>query len=396
MLYIKFITMRYVLLLGGVATAFAAAALDLDEIGARLAAVPCYRADARCEILLPNADVPVVYTLALMSSAAPGDTLSVCDYLIDWSVTTPAGTHTTGFTSYAAGNHFRYRDGRLQEYHIDGDAVPFAPRGRAAEGVQARAQFVDFLPQRLGLAFEAMASDSTHHYTVEERGGRVTVRGVERVRGYDRREYTYELDASTLLPLEVEYVTSPGMPAEQTLTMTYGQAVPDGCVQPTEAALAEKYADAFGKYRSDTYSIEHLPGRRMPTFSAPTPTGERYTYDTGEPMGAPTVIAILDSRVDGTADVVKELREAALLSSVACKLILAFIDTDIDSIESVAPGLEPEEAILMGARTLARDSGASVTPSIIFCRPDGTVADVMIGRNNQLCSSVIQKIAILK
>ncbi len=50
----------------------------------------------------------------------------------------------------------------------------------------------------------------------------------------------------------------------------------------------------------------------------------------------------------------------------------------------------------MGARTLARDSGASVTPSIIFCRPDGTVADVMIGRNNQLCSSVIQKIAILK
>jgi len=380
------------------APGFSAAALGIDEIGARLMDVSCYRAGARCEILLPAAERPVVYTLDLMSCGAPADTLSPCDYLIGWSVVTPAGTETSGFVSYAAGDHFRYRDGRLQEYHYADDAKAFAPRGLVSDGVQSRAQFVGFLPQPLGRMFGAMAADTAQMYTVEERGGRIVVSGVERVRGYDRREYTYVLDAATMLPVEIEYVSSPGMPAEQTLTMSYGPASADGCEPPAEAALAARYADAFGKYRRDTYSLEHLPGCRMPTFSALTAAGERYTYNSGEPMGVATVIAILDARVDGTADVVGALREASALSPVANRLILAFVDTDADCVADADAGCTAgaDEVILTGARSLARDCGASVTPSVIFCCPDGNVADVIIGRNNSLLQSVIQKIAILK
>lgn len=386
--------MRLLLTAIAAGTLIGASAQDLSDIGAALEAAGCYRAKARCEIYLPNAEHPVVYDLQMQSSATPADTLSVCDYLIDWRLATPGGHTSTGFASYAAGDHFRYRDGKLQEYHYGDNPAPFAPGGRVADGVQARAQFADFLPQPLGRAFRAMAADTADYVcNIERRGQQITVRGVERVRGYDSREYTYVLDADTYLPVSVEYISNPGAPSEQTLSMSYLTLGTDSCRAITEEMLADTYHDAFSKYRRDTYRLEHLPGQKMPAFSIPTPTGERYTYNSGEPMGVATVIAVLDSSVAGTPEVVKELREACLLSSVACKLILAFVDTDTDAIDAATGSLQLDEAILFNARSLSRDCGVAVYPSVIICRPDGTVADVIIGRNNQLRADVLQKLA---
>lgn len=372
-----------------------ARASELSELGQSLSHTPCFTADARCEIMLPNSDIPVVYDLHMMSAAA-GDSLAPCDYLIDWTVTTPAGTTGSGFTAYSAGDHFRYRDGRLQEYHFADDPVPFRPGGDKAKGVQNRAQFVDFLPQSIGRTFERMAADTAYDWRVDRRDTRVIVRGTESARGYVCREFSYTLDSSTLMPVEISFESNPGQPSEQSLVMTYTGASSTACVPVTEDFLAGKFPDAFGKYRRDTYRLEHLPGMRMPTFTAPTPTGERFTYNQGDPMGAPAVIAILDTSVADTDRTVADLRAASALSSLDNRLILAFVDSDIERVDQAAGVLRPGEAILMGARKLARDCGVADTPSIIFCAPDGRVTDIIIGRNNNLTQDVIQKIALAR
>lgn len=387
--------MRYLFLSVIITSMPLARASELAELGQSLSQIPCFTADARCEIMLPNSDTPVVYDLRMMS-AATADSLAPCDYLIDWTVTTPAGSTGTGFTAYFAGNHFRYRDGRLQEYHFADDSVPFRPGGDKEKGVQSRAQFVDFLPQSIGRTLGNMAADTAYDWRVDRRDTRVIVSGSERTRGYVCREFTYTFDASTLLPIEISFDSNPGQPSEQTLVMTYAGASLSGCVPVTEEFLSGKFPDAFGKYRRDTYRLEHLPGMPMPTFSAPTPTGERFSYNRGEPMGAPTVIAILDTSVADTGRVVADLRAASALSSLANRLILAFIDSDIERVDQAAGALRPGEAILMGARRLARDCGVTDTPSLIFCAPDGRVTDIMIGRNNNLTENVIQKIALAR
>lgn len=387
--------MRYLFLSLVIASMPVVRASDLSDLGQSLSSMPCFSADARCEIMLPNSDTPVVYDLRMMS-AATADTLAPCDYLIDWTVTTPAGSTGSGFTAYSGGNHFRYRDGRLQEYHFSDDSIPFRPGGNKERGVQSRAQFVDFLPQTIGRILERMAADTAYDWRVDRRDSRLIVRGTERTRGYVCREFSYTFDASTLLPVEIAFDSNPGQPSEQSLVMTYTRTAASGCAPVTEESLAATFPDAFGKYRRDTYRLEHLPGMRMPTFSAPTPTGERFTYNQGDPMGSPTVIAILDTSVADTDSVVADLRQASLLSSLDNRLILAFIDSDIERVDRAAGALRPGEAILMGARRLARDCGVTDTPSLIFCAPDGRVTDIMIGRNNRLTENVIQKIALAR
>ena len=389
----RFKDMKHLLFVTLLSLPAALCAQTVAETGARMAAVPCFSAHAVCEIYIPNSERPVIYDMDMYSSAAPGDTLAACDYLIDWHLTTPAGTESRGFTSYAAGDHFRYREGRLQEYHHDADPVPFAPGGDVAKGVQSRAQFAAYLPQTLGRALMAMSADTAYTLTCRALPGRIVVSGKEQVRGYDVRELTYTVDAATYMPLSVEINANPGQPAEQLMTIAYS-GVTDSCAAITTARLARLYPDAFGKYRTDSYKLENMPGRRMPTFTAPTPTGERFTYNEGDAMGRPTVIAVLDSSVGDTASVVAELRRACALSSVCNRLILAFVDSDAERIEGMTGPLGLDEAILMGARSLARDCGVADTPSLIFCTPAGVVSDILIGRNNNLGSSVIQKIAI--
>ncbi|MDO4320837.1 MAG: hypothetical protein Q4C34_09720, partial [Bacteroidales bacterium] len=308
---------------------------EVAEIGRRLADAGCYRADARFEVLQPNSDVPVVYDLRLTSMPAGGDTLSVCDYLIDWTLHTPAGTTSAGFSAYASGNHYRYRDGRLQEYHVADNAAPFAPGGCVDKGVQALAQFVEYLPQAMGRRLIAMASDTTFVMTVDRRSDRVTVSGIERVRGYDCREFSYRFDSATGLPVEIEIDANPGMPSEQIMTIEYASPQPADCQPIDEPMLIARYPGIFERYRRDSYSLLSLPGGRMPAFEARVAGGGRYAHTSGEPLQAVTVFAVLDSGVGHTAEVVEALRRAESQSPVPFDLVLAFIDNDAESIGDI-------------------------------------------------------------
>ena len=115
---------------------------SLNNVIDRLAAGGDRSANVRYEVLLPSAADPVAYDIELHYITAPNATLSPCDYLIDWTL--PRGEKTSrGFNAYFDGNHFRYRDTKLQEYHSADDSMPFLT-GRG--GVQRQAQFADLLP----------------------------------------------------------------------------------------------------------------------------------------------------------------------------------------------------------------------------------------------------------
>lgn len=381
--------MRKLIILLTFIAPLAARASVIDTTAARLSAVPCWHGTARCEIFIPNYTEPVVYELDMTSSASSADTLCPYDYLVDWQMSTPDGARSHGFTAYSAGNAFRYREGRLQEYHAADDLTPFAPGGDPRVGVARRAQFAEWLPQAMGVRLAEMAADSA--YTISVAGP--VIKAVERVRGYDCREITLTLDGQGL-PLRLEIESNQGQPSEQTVSLDY-KTLPDTvCVTPTESELGARYPDAFGKFRRDTYTVEHLPGTPLPTFSAPTPTGERFSYTRGTAPGIVWVIGVLDSGVGDPGAVVRDLREASLLSSQANKLILAFTDSDREAVEEITGQLGMDEAVLFNARSLARDCGVTLTPTVIFVGPDGRVADIIIGTNKDLRSDVLQKITL--
>lgn len=377
--------------------ATAAACADLTEIAGRLSAIDCYKADCTYEVLLASLSQPVTYTVSLESAAAPADTLAPCRYIIRWSLPTASDT-TSGFSAYFDGTHFRFRDKRLQEYHSEWSAQSFAPGGDTRRGVQSQAQFCELLPQFMAERFREMASDSSYIYTVKTVNDAIVIDGVRRFNGYDGAEYTYTLDAATLLPRRIELENNPGQIGEQSIAVTYGPqpAKPSGCTIDM-ATLTATESEAFERYRESSFTLESLPGRMLPEIAAPTTTGERYLHVRGDGFAAPTVLVFLESSVGSTADVVRDVREAIAMLPMQVDVIWAFLDHRADDVETVILRPMPGEHLLMHATGAARDCGVGTsTPAIVFVNADGKVADFINGYNQDLLPLVIQKASLLK
>lgn len=347
------------------------------------------------EVLLPAADDPIVYTVEMRSDRNPADSLSLCDYLIDWSLPTPSGV-SKGFSAYFGGHHYRYRDERLQEYHMDWDSIPFT-MGRG--GVQRNAQFVDILPQYLARELRTIMTDSAYDYRLTPdtlfNGERViTLKARLNYKGYVSKEILYVFDRDTRLPLFAEIDNNPGAISEQTVTIRFNEMAHEPFDLTGEPALIERYPEVFEKYRESSFRVENLPGTPMPAFSAPTTTGERYTHHRGDAFRAPTIIVLLDPAVASTPAVIAALREAVASSPVAVDLVMAFISNNVDAIEQLVPEIHPGEHLLMTARALARDCGVNVYPTVIIAGRDGNVKDVVLGYNKELADIVIQKVAL--
>jgi hypothetical protein len=155
--------------------------------------------------------------------------------------------------------------------------------------------------------------------------------------------------------------------------------------------MEARYPEIFEKYRRSNFRVENLAATPLPTFSLPTTTSERYTYHRGDTFKAPTLIALLDSRVASTKATVEAVRSAAARLPFALDVIWAFVDNNIDAIDSVVPSILPGEALLMTARSLARDCGVSAFPTLIFVGRDGIVSDTQLGFNSSLTQLIIEK-----
>lgn len=371
----------------------ATASPTLTDIAASLAGHDCVKADVRYEVYLPGASNPIAYNVSLQGNA-PADSLSPCSYLTSWD-TPNAGK---GFSAYFDGNYYNYDGGsRIVEYHVKDDAIPFAPRGSHVGGVQQNDRFARLLPQFVANDLMAMAADTAFVYTVENNGDFVDVKGSESRRGFVIKEFEYRFADGGATIVSYEAVTSPGETGEQIITATYSPAGDgQGCTTLSEQALMDRYPTPFEKYRRDNFSLESLRGEMMPEFSARTVSGERYSHTRGDGFVSPVVIAILDYNVGATDEVVRALRDAVDSMPSAYDLILAFTGNSIESIENLTGAARAGETILVSARSVARDCGVADTPAIIFARADGSVADIHVGRNNNLKEIVIQKAAMAR
>ncbi len=375
---------------------------QLHDLAAELSAMTDFNSAATYEVLLPTSEFPVVYNINLASTAAsPSDSLAAADYLIEWSLEKD-GNKSEGFSAYFPGNHYRYRDQRLQEYHADWDATPFLPGNDVSRGVQNQAQFCDLLPQYIGLTFQSMLSDTTYKYTVHpdtiiSRRHVMAVDGVRSFQGIEALEFLYILDKDNLRPIRSEFVSNPGQIGEQLISASYdyNSSKKDFTVAKSEEELIARYPTIFEKFRESTFRLENMPGRRLPSFSAPTTTGERYTITKADQFAVPTVIAILDAEVGSTQQTIQLLRDAIDSLPMQADLIMAFINNKVDAIEALTSQIRPGEHILMSARGLARDCGVSVTPVILICDRSATVKDLHIGFNNDIGDFVIQSTALL-
>lgn len=380
------------------ATAAGASAMSLGELGRKMTAIGCYADSAVYEVLLPNFSEPVRYSLGLESAPAAGDTLAACRYFVGWQLPAPSGI-SEGFIAYFDGTHYRMRDRRLQEYHYEWAPEVFAPGGDVSRGVQCQAQFAELLPQNLGQRFIQMEGDSTYIYTVVADtvvgGSRsVVVDGVRRAAGYDGMEYTYIIDAATLLPRRMEFENNPGQLGEQSITVEYsGADTADRVID--EASVVQRRPEAFEKYRESTFSLKSLPGSPLPRIASRTTTGERYLHERGEAFAVPTLVAFVDAEVGSTPDLVGAVRRAVDALPYQVDVVWAFLNHRVDDIEAVVPQIRAGEHLLVSARAAARDCGVgTVTPVLLFVSPDGTVADYMVGYNPDLASLVIQKASI--
>ncbi len=377
----------------------AAGLVSLGDIARRLSSYDSYADSCSYEVYLPSLSDPVCYGVRLYSASnQDGDTLAPCRYLIEWSLSAPDGV-VEGFSAYADGAHYRFRDKRLQEYHTEWDSVPFAPGGRVRAGVQNQVQFAELLPQYMGRKFSDMVSDSTYVSKVTTDtvvGGRksLVVSGRRRVNGYDAAEYVYVLDPDSFLPRLVELENNPGQLGEQSISVRYMCGSERPCDINAET-LAARYPDAFGKYRESSFSLENLPGKPMPRVVAPTTTGERYLHEKGEPFAVPTVFVFMESAVGSCGDVVRAVREAVDYLPMGVDVIWAFFDHRVDDIEAVVPSIRPGEHLLMNARGAASDCGVGAdTPVLVFVGADGVVRDFVQGYNQDLKSIVIQKASL--
>lgn len=362
----------------------------LDQVIGRLSATPGQTADVSYEVLLPSSANPVTYDIKLSYSIAPGDTLAPSDYLIDWTL--PRGQKTShGFNAYFDGNHFRYRDTKLQEYHWSDDPNPFLTSNG---GVQRQAQFADLVPPMMAEQLREMCSDST--YTLEWNETNLTLRGSQRIKGYDAKNFEYRFDPETLMPVSLEIEYNPASISEQTVSATYSWHNSSKPLAIDEKMLSDRYSDVFERFRTSNFKIENLSGTELPSFSAVTPTRERFSRQRGEQLSAPTILVFLDPEVASTARTISDVKLAVSSLPKATNTIYIFDKASADDAESLTGSPQIGETVLINASSLSRDMGVTTRPTIVTVGTDGIIRDILIGLNKDLTNVVIQKMTLIE
>lgn len=379
-------------------------AQDAPELATELITVPQYMADATFEVLLPSASDPVIYDVTLQSAAPDAtDSLSVCDYIIRWSARTSAEP-LAGFSAYFSGNHFRYRNHRLQEYHADANVEPFMPYGPGSQytnGVHTTAQFADMLPQNIGKAISRILNDSSYIYsfhpdTLVNGKKSIVLDGVKRGNGYDLMRFSYVFDKNTHLPVMSEFENSPGSISEQLVTVSYSPKSKNQPIEISEEGLLAQWPEVFERFRESTFKSENLAGTLLPEFSCQTlDTPVRYTHNPNEPLQSPIIIVMLDPEVSTTRQTIDDIRSAVDMAPMAMEVLWAFNTNRTDDIRDAIGRLRPGEHALVSANSLMRNCGITLFPTTIIVDKSSKIKDVVPGYNNETGLVVLQKAMLI-
>lgn len=364
-----------------------ASAISLQDIIDSLRQERPLSANVSYEVLLPTASDPVAYSINFQTSNKP-DSLSPCDYLITW-VLPRNERESTGFCSYYNGDHFRYRDTRLQEYHYSDDPLPFTSDGG---GVQKNAQFADILPAFIAEKLDAMQNDSTYISVFDEKFG--TLKGVRRINGYDALEYTYTFSPENGLPIQLDFVYNPASISEQSVTVYYLWDTPNSdYVAPTEEYLITRFSDVFDKFRISNFRVESLRGSVMPSFSYDNHLRERKSHTRGEAdLGSPVLLVFLDSRVGSTETTIGTVRTALSSLPAPVMSIYAYAGNDVPEYFELAGN----EFMAANPQSIIRKSGVTAFPTFLLIDSQGTVRDVLVGTEQDLSTTLTQSLMLLQ
>lgn len=362
----------------------------LADIAGRLAECGPLSGHIEYEVYIPSSPDPVNYDIKVTSIPVSGDSLCKSSYIVDWTLRHDNNS-STGFSAYFDGNHYRYRNQRLTEYHACADPAPFLlPEGK---NVQTSAQFVNLLPAMTAGLFATMATDSTYIYNIKPSGkGNLRIEGVRRIKGFDALEYEYVVDAASGLPVSLDMVYNPASISEQTASAKFKWLTSE-TTTINEAALVALYPEVFEKYRTDNFQVANLPGTILPTITAPTATRERYCHNRGEDFRAPTLLIFLDPEAGDARGTVVKARNAAAQLPMPADIIYLFSVSDANKAENVVGQLREGEHLLIAARSIFRDLGVTGTPTFVFCKADnGKISDVQIGDSDDLTTILAQKL----
>ncbi len=356
-----------------------------------------FYADVTYDVTLPMTSDEITYTLKIASSDAKTDNLSPADYLIDWTLS-HNGSDSNGFLAYFNGNHYRYRDHRLQEYHYAEDPTPFTAQHG---GVQTNGQFVELIPQMIAEQLRDIASDTNFTTTftpdtISDGINCVALTATQIVNGETGRIFTLAADRFSGRPVAIKIQYNPGKISEQTVTAKYSYSEePLLTTATSEEQLENLYPEIFTKYRDRGNRIEHMRGLPLPSFSLPTLDGTRFTHEKDEPLGKPTVIAIIDPAADNAAETVSALRKAIREADRQASLVLAFTESNLDVATELTGGSQADETVAVSAHSLARNCGTAIFPTILIAESSGKVSNVILGFNNNLPQDVIQSLALV-
>jgi len=367
----------------------------LDCIIETLSNAKDFNAEAEYEVFLPSSQEPVPYSILLHCSSTPEDSLSPCSYIIRWRSDNAVRT-ATGFSAYFDGHHYRFRNHRLQEFHILRDHEPFAPKGDLSKGVHRQAQFADLIPQFIALRLREIARDSNYTYNILESSGTTVLTGSCHRGGYTSTDFSYTFDSTSGLPLSISITYNPAAISEQTVNVRYSHKSSAVAMPFKEETLIRLYPDAFARFRTDTFRAENLIDSPLPTFSARIfSSDERLNHTSGNPLSALTLLVFLDPAVDSVSATVSDIRQAVSLSGRTVNVIWVFPTTNhSDDVISAIGSLPDDETALISARSPANACGISLYPTLVLVNAKGIVKDVIIGANQDLSTVVIQKISL--
>lgn len=343
---------------------------DVKALADRLSDIKNYTSQVRYEILQPDADEPVSYTITLTSADSPTDTLAPCKFLIEWALQRD-GSDLQGFNCYVDGKIYRYRDRHLTHYAFETDSMIFLASG----GLQNKLQFTDLLPVYIAERLRSMASDSTYILTFNDSA--CTISGAQTAFGCEGMRFTYEFDPQSKLPVKSEFIFNPGEMTEQTVTARYTQSSLMRAAPFDEKNLCEKYPELFDISNQQAGgNTAKLKNTLFPTFTYTRKRGsERLAHTRGQDdLQAPTLLVCFASgSTDRILNSVDTFRDALRKRNIRCNVIY-IIDND-DVCENIVPSAT--EYFILHPESVMERNGLTAASTLVWLDKSGKVMDVV-------------------
>ncbi len=359
-----------------------------DKIINNLYKIKNYRGIADFYVTLPMTDEDVHYRLYMSSRVSENDTLCPYDYFIE----VESDTHPTlsgSFMTYFDGNYFNFGNGRLREYHVDENAVPFTSRlsgNHLISGVHRSGLFPGELPQELAFRLETFKSNPTAKITEYPDtivdGRRVDALAIEEWgSGELMRSLFITFDIDTGLPINKEIENNPGHIGSQTVVTHYFDNqinidFPSDFF--SEERLLREKSEIMQLYRNSNYRAESLKGKESPFFSLPLASGNG-RFDLENCKGKSVVLAFVDTEGSFCNDV---LAIAKKLKDTDICWVTLYRESLVD--EDLREKLNGPGIVVSNAASVAMRYGVVGYPTVFVVNKVGIVTDIYIGYSPEL------------